>query len=73
MILQTIEYYRHNKSNSCLDCCKAFDKVKHRKLFNILKDKNVCLIIINMYELCNANVKWNGVMSDNFNVPNGVK
>ena len=30
-------------------------------------------IIINMHEHCKANVKWNGVISDNFNVPNGVK
>ena len=56
-----------------MDCSKAFDKLKHSKLFNVSKDKNVCPIIINMYEHCNANVKWNEAMSDIFNVSNGVK
>ena len=56
-----------------MDCSRAFDKLKHSKLFNVSKDKNVCSIIINMYEHCNVNVKWNGAMSDKFNVLNCVK
>ena len=44
MVTQTIEYYKHNNSNVFalfLDCSKAFDKLKHIKLFNILIERNV--------------------------------
>ena len=80
MVLQTIEYYKHKNSNAYvlfLDCSKAFDKVKHSKLFNLLIKKNICplviRIIMNMYACNNSKVKWNNVKSDSFCMGNGVK
>ena len=60
-----------------LDCNKAFDKVKHSKVFNISTEKNICplyiRVIINMYEHSKSRIKWNNVKSDNFYIGNGVK
>ena len=80
MVLQTIEYYKNNNSNVYvlfLDCTKAFDKVNHSKLFNILIDKNICPLVLriikNMYCYANSRIKWNDVTSDVFYIGNGVK
>ena len=73
MVLQTIEYYKHNNSNIFalfLDWIKAFDKIKHSKLFNILIGRNVCpliiRIIVNMHGFNNSRVNWNSTKSNNF-------
>ena len=56
---------------------KAFDKVKHSKLFELLVDRNICSIFVrinlNMYECSNNYVKWNGVQSLIFHINNGLK
>ena len=60
-----------------MDCNKAFDKVKHSKVFNISTEKNICplyiRVIINMYEHSKSRIKWNNVKSDNFYIGNSVK
>ena len=80
MILQTIEYYRNNGSNVYvlfLDCTKAFDKIKHNKMFDILVEKKVCPLILriikNMYTLNNSKIKWSNAQSEKFFIRNGVK
>ena len=56
LLKDTIEYYTENGSDCyllLLDASKAFDHVEYVKLFNILRDRGLCPIvlrlIINMY------------------------
>ena len=56
VILDTIEYYNENNFNCYLllvDASKAFDRVEYVKLFKMLKDRNMCPIVltllVNMY------------------------
>ena len=73
---QTIEYYS-NVYLLFLDASKAFDRVRHSKLFECLIKKGVCplyiRIIFVMYELNNAVIKWKQNKSDSFKLNNGVK
>ena len=77
---QTIQYYINNRSlvyAVFLDASKAFDLVRHNKIFKCLLDKDVCPVLvrllISMYLLNNALVKWNDCTSENFTLNNGVK
>ena len=54
--MKTIEYYAENGSDCyllLLDASKAFDRVEYVKLFNILRDRGVCPVVLrlimNMY------------------------
>ena len=62
---------------SSLDATKAFDKVQYTKLFNILIEREICPLIIRLllaiYSVSSAIVKWNNVKSDSFDVNNGIK
>ena len=78
--IETISYFLRNGSNvySCImDMTKAFDLVKHSKLFRKLLDCGLSVIftrlLLTMYLLQKANVRWNGELSDAFNLSNGVK
>ena len=80
LVAETIQYYRSNGSNVfmlSLDASKAFDRVMYTKLFQILLDKSICPLIIrfliNIYIVSSAIVSWNNVLSDPFNLKNGVK
>ena len=56
---------------------KAFDNVKHSTLFSKLIETNMSPIFIRlllvMYELQSADVKWNNCRSRRFRLSNGVK
>ncbi len=60
-----------------LDATKAFDRVKHSKLFNSLIERDICPLIVrlllNMHLISTAVVSWNGVNSDRIKHCNGVK
>ena len=80
VINNTIQYFRNNNSNVyCLflDATKAFDMVKHDKLFQSLLEMNVCplfaRLILKMYEMSEAYVRWNKSKSSSFKVERGVK
>ena len=80
MVQQTISHYLTNKSNVnvlMLDASKAFDRVHYVHLFKKLISRKMCPIIIrlllNMYTQQKLQVKWNGIISDKFNVSNGVR
>ena len=80
MVQQTISHYVKNNSNVnvlMLDASKAFDRVQYIHLFKKLIGRGMCPIIIrlllNMYTQQKLQVKWNGVISDQFNVSNGVR
>ena len=80
LVAETIQYYKSNGSNVymlSLDASKAFDRVKYTKLFRILIERSVCPLIIrlliNIYLISSATVKWNRCESESFNISNGVK
>ena len=75
-----IDYYIKNGStvNICaLDISKAFDKVDHFALFNLLMDRHLpkCFIavLIEWLSKCFACVRWNGVYSNWFLISAGVR
>ena len=50
-----------------LDASKAFDRVEYMKLFNTLRDRKMCSLVLrllmNMYINQQIQVKWNSTMS----------
>ena len=80
MVNQTISHYLSNGSNVnvlLLDTSKAFDRIDFVKLFEKLIKRGLSPIIIrlilNMYLCQKFQIKWNGVISDLFDVSNGVR
>ena len=79
-LTQTIQYYLDGSSNvyACfLDASKAFDRVRHSRLFDILLEKEICPLYVRfifiMYNLNNASVRWNNDYSEIFSLSNGIK
>ena len=79
-VLETIEYYKKNGSNIhvlLLDASKAFDRVNYIKLFEKMLKKGMCpltvRLLLNMYTEQKLQVKWNDILSDKFDVSNGVR
>ena len=80
LAVETIEYFLRNGSDvfACLmDMTKAFDKVQHSKLLWKLVEEGIppifIRLLLEMYEKQQADVRWNGVLSNPFPVTNGVK
>ena len=78
--IETISYFLRKGSNvyTCLmDMTKAFDLIRHSQLFRKLLDSGLSVIFIRiifiMYQNQKANVNWNGNLSKNFSLCNGVK
>ena len=79
-VLETIDFFLRNKSDvfvCTMDMTKAFDLVKHSLLFKKMMKSGLSLIFIRLlifiYTLQSANVRWNGEMSAFFSLTNGVK
>ena len=79
-VVETIEYYKSNGSNVhvlLLDASKAFDRVNYIKLFEKKLKKGMCpltvRLLLNMYTEQKLQVKWNKLLTDKFNVTNGVR
>ena len=77
---QITEYYTHAGSPMyiCfLDASKAFDKVNHWTLFKKLIDRKLPILIVRIlyvwYSKQYFYVRWNGYVSEPFNVSNGVR
>ena len=80
LAIETIDYYTRNGSEvfvGVMDMTKAFDNVKQSVLFRKLIDRGVPSIylrlLLNMYSKQTAHVHWNGKVSNNFSLSNGVK
>ena len=60
-----------------LDASKAFDKIEYVRLFKLLRERNMCPIvlrlIIAMYISQMMQVRWGEILSKQFTVGNGVK
>ena len=80
VLKETIDYYNKNKTDCyllLLDASNAFDRVEYNQLFNRLRDRNMCPIVlrllINMYINQKIQVKWNDVLSNQYSISNNVK
>ena len=80
MVIESISYFTRNGSDifACtMDMTKAFDMVQHRLMFKKLINLRFSLIFIRllmkMYTLQYANVRWNGKNFHQFHISNGVK
>ena len=80
ILSEVVDYYIKNGSSvvaSFIDCSKAFDRVQYKRLFCVLQNKGICPITCRllavMYSNIKANVVWNGIVSDVFDINNGVK
>ena len=80
VVIETVNYFLRNGSEvySCLcDMSKAFDLVKHSVLFQKLMVSGISMIflclLLCIYLLQSANVRWNGKCSEFFPLTNGVK
>jgi hypothetical protein len=74
------KYYMRNGSDvfvGMIDASKAFDRLCHEKLFNILIKRNVPSVVIrillNSYRRQKMLTVWNGYLSGQFGILNGVK
>ena len=70
LLLETIAYYRENRSDCfllLLDASKAFDCVEYVKLFQTLRDRKICptvlRLIMHMYVNQKILIRWNQLMS----------
>ena len=70
MLLETIDYYNENDTDCyllLLDASKAFDRVEYVKLFNTLRHRKMCPVVLrmlmNMYINQQIQVKWNNAIS----------
>ncbi len=77
---EVISHFTRNGSNvycTLLDCSKAFDKMRHDKLFHKLTNMEIPAIVVRvlmyMYENSKTCVRWDSSISDYFCVSNGIK
>ena len=80
LLKETISYYHEQSSDvycTFLDATKAFDRVHYCKLFNVLLDRHLPVVFLRllftMYTSHSAFVSWNGVLSNEFQIKNGVR
>ena len=79
-LVETVEYYVSNNSTVyalLIDASKAFDRLCHSKLFEVLEIYNVCPLVrrllYNIYSRSEMHVQWNSTQSMSFSLKNGVK
>ena len=80
LLVETVEYYVSNNSTVyvlLIDASKAFDRLCHSKLFEVLETYNVCPLVrrllYNIYSRSEMHVQWNSTQSPPFSLNNGVK
>ena len=79
-VQQVVNYYNERGSTiymAALDASKAFDRINHSTLINKLVSRNMpqCVtdVIVNWYSKLHAAVRWNGILSHEFNLHCGVR
>ena len=78
LLVETVEYYVSNNYTVyvlLIDAPKAFDRLCHSKLFEVLETYNVCPLVrrllYNIYSRSEMHVKWNSTQSPPFSLNNG--
>ena len=79
-LTETIEYYNSNNTDCymlLLDASLAFDSIEYASLFNHLRYRNMCPVVLrlimNMYILQKMQVRFSNSLYNQFTVGNGVK
>ena len=80
LLVEAVEYCVSNNSSVyvlLIDASKAFDRLCHSKLFDVLETYNVCPLVrrllYNIYSRSEMHVQWNSVHSTPFPLHNEVK
>ena len=80
LLIESIQYFVKMQSPGYvlfIDASKAFDRVCHSHLFNILEERGVCPLIrrllFKLYKNQRIRVRWNTCLSDISGISNGVK
>jgi hypothetical protein len=80
VLKEVIKYYLNRQTDvySCfIDASKAFDKIRHDKLFELLIRRGVSAIdlrvLLDLYLRQNVRTVWNGCHSDTFPATNGIR
>ncbi len=75
-----MHYYVNNKSDvysCCVDATKAFDMVKHDKMFELLIERKIPALalraLLDMYQRQKMRTVWSGVFSRLFGTSNGIR
>ena len=80
LVIETIQYFTQMRSPVYvlfIDASKAFDRLSHIELFDILSERNMCPLIrrllFNLYGNQQFQIRWNNCLSNMYNMTNGVK
>jgi len=80
LLREVIDYFASHCSTvymAALDARKAFDRVNHVKLFNLLLDNNVparvVRVICDWYGKTTCVVRWRNWLSEDFGVNSGIR
>ena len=79
LFVETVEYYVPHSTVYVLliDMSKAFDRLCHSKLFEVLETYDVCPLVrrllYNIYSRSEMHVQWNSDHSAPFSFHNGLK
>jgi hypothetical protein len=81
VVKEILKYYLDNGSDvhmCCIDATKAFDKIRHDKLFLLLIERGISgldlrLLLLDLYQRQMIRTSWQGQFSDIFSVTNGIR
>ena len=80
VVKEVIHHYIKNKSNvaACLiDASKAFDRVRHDRLFGLLVERKInsadIRALLDLYQRQLTRTEWKGQYSDTFTSANGIR
>ena len=80
VVKEVVHYHVNNKSDvysCCVDATKAFDRVHHDNLFNLLIDRKIPAIalraLLDMYNRQSMRTVWKNTVSSLFGTSNGIR
>ena len=80
LVIETIHFFESKCSPTCvlfIDASKAFDRVRHIDMFNVLSKRNTCALVrrllMTMYSDQRIQVRCSNALSEMFHMKNGVK
>ena len=80
VLKEVMSYFKRNKTNvylGLIDASKAFDRVRHDKLFMLLIERKLPAVVLRLlldsYRRQQLRTCWNDCCSENFDTFNGIK